>query len=107
MQLSEAAMRQSHSRPVLHDQFDDSIATAAAPTVRSSLCWKVGRPFIQLTGERGGPQVVEEGKSRSMGTVRVPLVPPDDCSNDHRWSLRQLMDHEVPMLTVQGPSGGI
>ncbi|MFF0837911.1 MULTISPECIES: DUF5959 family protein [unclassified Streptomyces] len=55
--------------------------------------------FIQLTGERGCPEVVGEDESGSMVTVRVPLVPPDDWVADHRQRLRQVMDHWVPMLS--------
>ncbi|MFF3001942.1 DUF5959 family protein [Kitasatospora sp. NPDC057940] len=55
--------------------------------------------FIQLTGERDCPEVVVEDESRSMVTVRVPLVPPDDWIADHRQRLRQVMDHWVPMLS--------
>ncbi|MER6691315.1 DUF5959 family protein [Streptomyces minutiscleroticus] len=55
--------------------------------------------FIQLTGERGCPEVVVEDESGSMVTVRVPLVPPDDWIADHRQRLRQVMDHWVPMLS--------
>ncbi|MER8097358.1 DUF5959 family protein [Streptomyces goshikiensis] len=55
--------------------------------------------FIQLTGERDCPEVVVEDESGSMVTVRVPLVPPDGWIADHRWRLRQVMDHWVPMLS--------
>ncbi|GGJ40156.1 DUF5959 family protein [Streptomyces brasiliensis] len=55
--------------------------------------------FIQLSGERGCPEVVVEDESGSMVTVRVPLVPPDDWIADHRRRLRQVMDHWVPMLS--------
>ncbi|WP_220451704.1 DUF5959 family protein [Streptomyces qaidamensis] len=36
--------------------------------------------FIQLAGERDCPEVVVEDELGSMVTVRVPLVPPDDCA---------------------------
>ncbi|PKV82632.1 hypothetical protein BX283_0073 [Streptomyces sp. TLI_146] len=55
--------------------------------------------FIQLTGERDCPEVVVEDESRSMVTVWVPLVPPDDWIADHRRRLRQVMGHWVPMLS--------
>ncbi|MFE6516999.1 DUF5959 family protein [Streptomyces sp. NPDC057748] len=54
---------------------------------------------IQLTGERGCPEVVVEDESGSMVTVRVPIVPPDDWIAGHRRRLRQVMDHWVPMLS--------
>ncbi|GAA5074400.1 DUF5959 family protein [Streptomyces similanensis] len=55
--------------------------------------------FVQLTGERGCPEVVVEDESGSMVTVRVPLVPPDDWIADHRQRLRQVIDAWVPMLS--------
>ncbi|MGW4837878.1 DUF5959 family protein [Streptomyces globisporus] len=56
--------------------------------------------FIQLTGERDCPEVIVEDESRSMVTVRFPLVPPDGWIADHRLRLRLVMDHWVPMLSV-------
>lgn len=57
--------------------------------------------FIQLTGERGCPEVVVEDESGSMVTVRVPLVPPDDWIADHRQRLREVMEHWVPVPSTQ------
>ncbi|WP_328876059.1 DUF5959 family protein [Streptomyces sp. NBC_00287] len=57
--------------------------------------------FIQLTGDRGCPEVVVEDESGSMVTVRVPLVPPDNWIADHRRRLRLVMDHWVPMLSTE------
>ncbi|MFG3013927.1 DUF5959 family protein [Streptomyces cinerochromogenes] len=54
---------------------------------------------IQLTGERGCPEVVVEDESGSMVTVRVPLAPPEDWIADHRQRLRRVLDHWVPMLS--------
>ncbi|MEV6782080.1 DUF5959 family protein [Streptomyces sp. NPDC051098] len=44
--------------------------------------------FIQLTGEHDCPEVVVKDESRSMVTVRVPLVPPDDWIADHSTQQR-------------------
>ncbi|MES9523678.1 DUF5959 family protein [Streptomyces capoamus] len=57
--------------------------------------------FIQLTGERGCPEVVVEDESGSMVTVRVPLVPPYDWIADHRQRLREVMEHWVPVPSTQ------
>ncbi|MFF3171161.1 DUF5959 family protein [Streptomyces sp. NPDC057900] len=56
--------------------------------------------FVQLTGERDCPEVVVEDESRSMVTVRVPFVPPDDWIADHQQRLRKVMDHWVPLLSA-------
>lgn len=56
--------------------------------------------WIQLSGERGCPEVVVEDESGSMVTVRVPLVPPDDWIADHRQRLHRVMAHWVPLLSV-------
>ncbi|MET9595247.1 DUF5959 family protein [Streptomyces sp. NPDC006516] len=53
---------------------------------------------IQLTGERGCPEVIVEDDS-SMVTVRVPLVPPDDWIVSHRLRLDRVVDHWVPLLS--------
>ncbi|KUM84419.1 MULTISPECIES: DUF5959 family protein [Streptomyces] len=55
--------------------------------------------FIQLTGERGCPEVVVEDESGSMVSVRIPLVPPNGWIADHRERLRHVMDYWVPMLS--------
>ncbi|MFD7865247.1 DUF5959 family protein [Streptomyces sp. NPDC057682] len=55
---------------------------------------------VQLTGERGCPEVVVEDESGSMVTVRVPLVPADDWIADHRRRLREVTRHWVPMLSA-------
>ncbi|WP_420714849.1 DUF5959 family protein [Streptomyces sp. WM6372] len=57
--------------------------------------------LIQLSGERGGPEVVVEPSRKSMVTLRAPLVPPDDWIADHRQRLRQLTNRCVPMLSAQ------
>lgn len=45
---------------------------------------------IRLTGERDCPEVTVDDESRSMVTVRVPVVLPDDWIEDHRTRLRTL-----------------
>ncbi|MFF2614059.1 DUF5959 family protein [Kitasatospora sp. NPDC058046] len=56
--------------------------------------------FIQLTGERGCPEVVVEDESGSMVTVRVPIDLPEGWIADHRERLRNLLDSWSPIPSV-------
>ncbi|RGD58463.1 hypothetical protein DR950_12340 [Kitasatospora xanthocidica] len=56
--------------------------------------------FIQLTGERGCPEVVVEDESGSMVTVRVPIDLPEGSIADHRERLRNLLDSWSPIPSV-------
>ncbi|CCH29819.1 DUF5959 family protein [Saccharothrix espanaensis] len=55
---------------------------------------------IQLSGERGCPEVVVEDESGSMVTVRVPLALPDGWIAAHQQRVRRVMAYWVPMLSA-------